>query len=37
MNGTKEKQSIVYEFELPSEFDINPLNWRTPEYLLELF
>ena len=30
MNGTKEKQSIVYEFELPSEFDINPLNWRTP-------
>ncbi len=30
MNGTKEKQSIVYEFELPSEFDINPLNWKTP-------
>ena len=30
MNGTKEKQSIVYEFELPSEFDINPLNWGTP-------
>ena len=31
MNGTKEKQSIVYEFKLPSEFESNPLNWTTPD------
>ena len=31
MNGIKNKQSIVYEFKLPSEFESNPLNWTTPD------
>ena len=30
MNGTKNSQSIVYEFILPSVFDQNPLNWVMP-------
>ena len=31
MNGKKDNQSIVYEFILPSKFDLNPKEWTTPE------
>ena len=31
MNGTKDEQSIVYEFSFPQNFDTNPLNWTTPQ------
>jgi len=31
MNGSKEEQSVVYEFELPKQFESDPADWRTPE------
>ena len=31
MNGSKDSQSIVYEFILPTNFDLNPLNWVMPQ------
>jgi len=31
MNGSKEEQSVVYEFELPQQFESDPTDWRTPE------
>ena len=31
MNGSKEEQSVVYEFELPQQFESDPADWRTPE------
>ena len=31
MNGSRDSQSVVYEFILPASFDPNPKNWDTPE------
>lgn len=31
MNGSKEEQSRVIEFDLPSSFNENPLQWASPE------
>ena len=31
MNGSRDSQSVVYEFILPASFDTNPKNWDTHE------
>ena len=31
MNGSKNNQSVVYEFTFPSQFESDPENWKKPE------